>query len=296
MLYLDGWGGFNSGVKYSSDGGILLAVCCNEKILTLDVKTEITQALITVPAPIQSVDLSPDGQIVGVISDHQAFLYDASTGAQLYPFPQAINGQATTYAQALAFSADGRRIAAGARVGTKTKILVFSLPDRQNVLALEFPGAGLVTAIAFSPDSSLILGAGAVGKNELLLWDARTGKRLQEFSGYSGALWAVAFSPDGRFVAAGGDDASIHMWELATGQEVRRFQGHAASIHAIQFSPDGAWLATASQDGTLKLWHTELQALKDALCSVLQRDLSAEERARYGITDAAPTCPRFNQP
>ena len=65
---------------------------------------------------------------------------------------------------------------------------------------------------------------------------------------------AVAFSPDGRFLASAGMDKTIKLWEVATGREVRTFLGHTETINTIAFSPDTHWIASGSDDKTIKIW------------------------------------------
>jgi len=84
------------------------------------------------------------------------------------------------------------------------------------------------------------------------LWSLCHRERLTLY-GHAGWLNSVAFSPDGKTLAAGGKSEAAILWDPQAGQEVLRLNG-PADIHALAFSPDGATLATAGWDGTIRLW------------------------------------------
>jgi sugar lactone lactonase YvrE len=67
------------------------------------------------------------------------------------------------------------------------------------------------------------------------------------FRGKPDEVCGVAISPDGKLVAAGGNQV-VRLWSLETGKEVRRLQGHAGFINAVAFSPDGKSLASAGDE------------------------------------------------
>ncbi len=64
--------------------------------------------------------------------------------------------------------------------------------------------------------------------------------------GHRRAVHAVAFSPDGRWVATGAKDNTIKIWDVATGRLLRTLYGHGSPVTALSVSPDGSLLASAS--------------------------------------------------
>jgi hypothetical protein len=86
------------------------------------------------------------------------------------------------------------------------------------------------------------------------LWDAGTGRELRTLAGHTSEVKAVAFSTDGRTVAAAATDNTIKLWEAATGRELRTLKGHTGSINSLAFSPDSRLLASAGDDGSTMLW------------------------------------------
>ena len=75
-----------------------------------------------------------------------------------------------------------------------------------------------------------------------------------ETRAHRGAVHAVAYRPDGQFLATGCEDGVVRLWDPGTGWFVLALVGHEGGVHSLAWSPDGEVLASGSADKTIRFW------------------------------------------
>jgi tetratricopeptide (TPR) repeat protein len=113
----------------------------------------------------------------------------------------------------------------------------------------------VVASVAFSPDGRTILTG--CGDGVARLWDAATGRRLDQISAHSTSVGSVAFSPDGRTILTGSNDNIVRRWDAVTGQPLGPPMPHSGRVYALAFSPDGrSFLTGCFETRMAQLWDT----------------------------------------
>jgi WD40 repeat protein len=74
------------------------------------------------------------------------------------------------------------------------------------------------------------------------------------FTDTFGPTFAVAFSPNGKVLAAGTAEGQVRLWGVTDGQPLLTCEGHIGAVWSVAFSPDGRLLVSGSTDGTVRLW------------------------------------------
>ena len=86
---------------------------------------------------------------------------------------------------------------------------------------------------------------------------------LLTLKGHTNGVNAVAFSPDGKWLASGSSDMTVKVWDATTGEETRVLKGHTGAVRSIAFSADGNRLASVGSDKMVKVW--DVMSGKEAL-------------------------------
>jgi WD40 repeat protein len=162
---------------------------------------------------------------------------------------------------AIAFSPDGQLLAAS---DVSYEIHLWRVSDAQPMLTLRAQD-GWCWAVAFSPNNQTLASS---ANGTIDLWDLKTGDRYGQLKDSSSRVFALAFSPDGRWLASGCEDHQIRVWDVRSQTLVQRLVGHTDEVRSVAFSPQSHRrgglsltthqthppLASGSYDGTLRLW------------------------------------------
>jgi WD40 repeat protein len=176
--------------------------------------------------PVSALVFAPDGRSL-LTRSGELKVWDVKTGKALLKYP---DGSAV-----VAFNPDGNRLAIAPGPA----------------VAVEGPRPPLA-------DGAPTPRPAAPAADVLKLWDVSTGKEVLTFTGQTGRVECLAFSPDGTQLASAGGDfhgpGVVRIWEAQTGRPVFTFLGHTGPVHVVAFSPDGKRIASGGQDGRVKLW------------------------------------------
>jgi signal transduction histidine kinase/type II secretory pathway pseudopilin PulG len=193
------------------------------------------------------LEFSPGGeQLAARYEKGGAAVWDVASGKLV--FSHAVDRERGPLSRPR-FTSDGRFLVCMSAVPPEG-VTVFDIATRQRVA--EFPQFKRWLHAAPRPGKTMF--SVNTDSNVVHVLDWRTGQTNMSFP-FPAGVERMAWSPDGKYLALGGNTVDVHLWDVETGQR-RILTGHTADVRHLTFDPRGECLASASSDGTSRVWET----------------------------------------
>ncbi|CAA9541206.1 MAG: High-affnity carbon uptake protein Hat/HatR [uncultured Thermomicrobiales bacterium] len=283
-------------------------------VVVWDVATDRPRStLVGAPAEVSAVGGSPDASLVAAGGCGRKEAQDLCLAGGLQ-FWRVADGQPIGEAQAghafgvtsLAFASEKRvgsapaPLAATAGCGErdaqgKCSVGEVRLWDPTTAQPVGEPLQGELTAanaVAFSPDGTLLAAGGCLGRGPtgtcaeggVQRWETASGRLINgPLRIPASTVRAIAFSPDGRTLAAGGQDGTVILWDIADGTPRLTSLFHVPAVRSLAFSPDGEILAAGTEGGAGAGLNSGKVALWDVGSGGPLGELAADLRLGRGI-------------
>jgi len=221
--------------------------------------------------------LSPDGsRIAAGCADNTVRILDAASGKEIHKI-----GNHENWVLGTAFGVDGKRIVTVGRDRAAKLTDVGSGAFLENINLLR----GELAAVARHPSKDVVVIGGEDRTPYIYLMDrpknmkiADDSTLIRKLDRQDGAIFALAWSPDGSRIAVAGAAPEVNVYDAESGQRIAACKGHTAGIYTVGFSPDSRVLATGGFDGQVRWYDSASGKLLQAFTPVPITTMTSEAR------------------
>lgn len=239
---------------FAADGRLVLARSVSGAMRVWDMERFNSNLYRGHTSYVYDVALSPDNhRVASVAWDGKLCLWDSANGRRVREIPHEF-----AIVSSVGFDRTGKKLVTVSRdlEGKYGRCLnIWKAETGELQLSVPLLGQSYKDSRAtFSPAGDWVAVAEPSGAFRLL--DAQTGQEMKRFQHPDTAL-DIAFSPDGRFAAAGGEQGRLSLLDGKTFTELVPLTGHREDISRVTFSADGVLMASASLDRTVRIWNVQ---------------------------------------
>ena len=173
---------------------------------------------------VTDVSLQPNGSLIAIVGDdHHVCLYDQRQDRYIEHLEKH-----TDWVRTAKFSPDGKQLVTA---GNDRQIYFWDSSNWNTPVAFRTHREAILGS-AFSPNGERV---GVVGFERKARVYSNQGMIIHELECPCADMHSIGFSPDGRWIAAGGRNGSIRLWDAATGKTTTEFKAHQKRIRSLEF-------------------------------------------------------------